>query len=99
MVLGALAWFADQQIVAATVYAKCPVRSHAFAVGVGVLCALMAILGGLQSWRARRALTDADDVGLRTDRFIATLSICFAVISLLAVIFGSTAGMILRCER
>jgi hypothetical protein len=35
----------------------------------------------------------------RTDRFIAALSMLLAAISILAIVFGTTAGVILRCER
>jgi hypothetical protein len=35
----------------------------------------------------------------RTDRFLAALSMLLAGISILAIVFGTTAGLILRCER
>ena len=99
--LGTLAWFADQQIMSMTVYANCPARTHALAVGVGVACAVLAIIGGLHSWRVYRALPPEEDASAsrRTDRFIAALSLLLACISLLAIVFGTTAGLILRCER
>ncbi|HET9445439.1 MAG TPA: hypothetical protein VFO35_04225 [Steroidobacteraceae bacterium] len=98
--LGVSAWFADQQLVSMTAFAKCPVHSHAFVVGVGAVCAVVALIGGLHSWRVWRALPEstADDLA-RTDRFIAALSILLAILSLLAIIFGTAAGVILRCER
>jgi hypothetical protein len=99
--LGTLAWIADQQIVSMMVYANCPPRSHALAVGVGVACALLALTGGLHSWRVWRVLPAGPIVGdhTRTDRFIAALSVLLAAISILAIVFGTTAGVILRCER
>jgi hypothetical protein len=98
--LGVSAWFADQQIVSTTVFAKCPVHSHAFVIGVGAVCALIALIGGVHSWRVWQTLpaSTADDQ-TRTDRFIAALSMLLAAISLLAIVFGSAAGVILRCER
>lgn len=99
--LGIAAWFADQQIMSMTVYANCPPRTHALAVGVGVACAVLALLGGLHSWSVYRALPAGEDTSAsrRTDRFIAALSLLLACISLLAIVFGTTAGVILRCER
>jgi hypothetical protein len=99
--LGTLAWIADQQIVSMTAYANCPPRSQAFAVGVGLACAVLALIGGLHSWGIWRVLParpKADD-HTRTDRFIAALSMLLAAISILAIAFGTTAGVIFRCER
>jgi hypothetical protein len=99
--LGVLAWFADQQIVSMTVFAKCPANSHAFVIGIGAVCAIVALLAGLHSWSIWRALPagpGADDRA-RTDRFVAALSMLLAGISILAIVFGSAAGVILRCER
>jgi hypothetical protein len=99
--LGTLAWIADQQIVSMTAFTSCPPRSHALDVGVGVACAVLALTGGLHSWRIWRVLPAGPTVGdhARTDRFIAALSVLLAGISILAIVFGTTAGMILRCER
>ena len=99
--LGTLAWFADQQVMSWTVYANCPPRTHALAVGVGAACALVALFGGLHSFGVYRGLPAGEETSAsrRTDRFIAALSILLACISLLAIIFGTTAGVILRCER
>ncbi len=99
--LGTLAWFADQQIMSMTVYASCPPRTHALAVGVGAACAVLALIGGLHSWAVYRALPPGESVSAsrRTDRFIAALSLLLACISILAIVFGTAAGLILRCER
>jgi hypothetical protein len=99
--LGILAWVIDQQVISWTAYASCPPRSHALAVGVGLACAAVATLGGWHSFHTYRTLPAGQDVSasLRTDRFIAALSVLLACIALLAIIFGTTAGVILRCER
>jgi hypothetical protein len=99
--LGTLAWAADQQVVSWITYANCPPRTHALALGVGVICAAVALLGGWHSFLVYRALPSGEEVSAirRTDRFIALLSVLLACISLLAIIFGTTAGVILRCER
>jgi hypothetical protein len=99
--LGTLAWVADQQIMSMTVYANCPARTLALAVGIGAACAVLAIVGGLHSWRVYRALPTGEGASAshRTDRFIAALSLLLACIAILAIVFGTTAGLILRCER
>ena len=99
--LGTLAWFADQQVVSWTAYAQCPPRSQALAIGVGVACAVIALVGGWQSWRVYSALPEGEvaSASRRTDRFIAAISVSLACIALLAIIFGTSAGVILRCER
>jgi hypothetical protein len=101
MLAGALAWFADQQVVATTVYAACPTRSIALVAGVGAACLLLAATGGAISWRVRQSLPPGElaSASARTDRFIATLCACFAVISILAILFATPAGLFLRCER
>jgi hypothetical protein len=98
---GVAAWVADQQIVAATVYARCPPRSTLFVLVVGIACFSLAVGGGLISWWVRSGLPSAEtaSASARTDRFIATLSIFMAAISALAIVFGTTAGFLLRCER
>jgi len=98
---GLLGWFADQQATVMWMYTHCPVRSREWVLIVGSVCALVAVAGGLVSLRARQSLP-ADpnaDTTLRTDRFIATLSVLMACLGLLAIVFGSAAGLILRCER
>jgi hypothetical protein len=101
LALGPLAALADQQIVATTVFARCPENSVALTLGVGFACALVAGLGAALSWRARQATPHAPttDLTLRTDRFIATLSAVFAMMCLLFILFATPAGLILRCER
>ncbi len=99
--LGAIAAIAHHQIVTNTVYARCPVQSDAFVIGMGVLWACVGLIGAYVSWRTRRALPTQStaDASLRTDRFIATLSSLFAILCVLFVVFATPAGMILRCER
>lgn len=94
--MGALAWFADQQIVATTAYTRCPPHPQPFVVTVGVVCALVALAGGWLSLTARKAALGPDAA---PDRFIATVSALLACISLLAIVLGTSAGVLLRCER
>jgi hypothetical protein len=99
--LGMFAAAADQQVVSWTVYASCPPRTHALAIAVGAVCAAIALLGGCHSLRMYLALPPGEHAGAtrRTDRFIAAVSVLLAVFALLYIIFGTTAGLILRCER
>ena len=99
--LGTLAWVVDQQVVSWTAYANCPPNSRGLAVGVGAVCAALALIGGWHSWRAYRALPAGEGTSAtrRTDRFIAALSMLLAGISILAIIFGTSAGVIFRCEH
>jgi hypothetical protein len=99
--LGTAAWFADQQIVSWTVYASCPERAHALTVGIGAACAALALIGALHSARIYRSLParEGASASRRTDRFIAAMSVLLACISILAIIFGTAAGLVLRCER
>ena len=99
--LGLMAAFADHQIVSNTVFARCPAHSQSFTVTVGLVCAAIALAGAAISWVARQTLPGGPTASatLRTDRFIATLSAAIAVMSLLLIAFGTTAGLFLRCER
>jgi NADH:ubiquinone oxidoreductase subunit 5 (subunit L)/multisubunit Na+/H+ antiporter MnhA subunit len=101
LLAGVLAWFADQQVVAATVYAACPAHSLAFVAGVGAACALLAAAGGAVSSRVRHALPAGEETSAtaRTDRFIATMSVLVAALSFLAIVFATPAALFLRCER
>jgi hypothetical protein len=99
--LGTLAWVVDQQVVSWVAYASCPPDSRGLAVGVGAACALLALFGGLHSWRVYQTLPagEAASASHRTDRFVAALSVLLACVSILAIIFGTTAGVIFRCEH
>jgi hypothetical protein len=70
-------------------------------VALGVTCAVTAAAGGYFSLHALRQLPTASHAShsVKTDRFIATLSLLMACFSVLAIIFGTPAGLILRCER
>jgi len=100
---GAMAWGLEQQIVATTAYTRCPEGTKVLATTVGIVCGLIAVIGGVLSWHALRQLpgnTNAQsDMRVDADRFIAILSIMMAVMGVLAITFGTPAGWILRCER
>jgi hypothetical protein len=99
--LGLAAAFGDHQIVSNTVFARCPDNSQSFTLTVGAVCAAIALTGAAISWFTRQALPASPTTSavLRTDRFVATLSVLLAVLSFLVIVFGTTAGLFLRCER
>lgn len=99
--LGAFAVAVDQQVASITVYARCPDHSTTFVLGLGVFCFLLALLGAGISAQVRRTLRadEEADVFARTDRFIATLSVAFACVSALVILFGTAASLFLQCER
>lgn len=99
--LGLIAAVAFHQIATNVVYARCPAQSAAFVLTLGAIWGPVALGGAILSWRTREALPDASTASavLRTDRFIATLCAAFAFVCLLFIVFGATAGVILRCER
>ena len=103
LIAGATAWGIEQQVLATTVYTRCPEGTGRMATLVAILCALLALGGGIWSWRALRQLpvSSPTEPDLRThaDRFIAVLSIMMVVMGLLAIAYGTPAGWILRCER
>ncbi|HEY4368715.1 MAG TPA: hypothetical protein VGN07_15880 [Steroidobacteraceae bacterium] len=95
---GVGAWFADQQITSMWVYARCPIRSAVLVLATGLICASIAVGGAWISRRARASLAGADNAN-RTDAFIATLSVLMGGVGLFAILLGTAAGLILRCER
>jgi hypothetical protein len=98
--LGPLAWFIDQQLVSGSSYVKCPDFDNVFAIGAGAICAAIALVGILGSTHARRRLQRQPQAGTSSaDLFIATGSAGVAAISLLAIFFGTTASVILQCQR
>ena len=95
--LGAGAWFADQQLSSDVNVWDCTVGGGAWAVGVGVVCALIALAGALVSWRARSRGVDSDP---QSQRFAGVVGAAAAVIFTLAIAFGVLAGLLLpSCQR
>jgi hypothetical protein len=98
---GAVAAFIDQQAVSQTIYTKCPVGTTQFTLIVGASCFFLALFGAIFSTLTYRQLPSSEEssASARTDRFIAGLSILMACFAILFVIFASSAGLFLRCER
>jgi hypothetical protein len=97
---GSMGWGLEQQILSTTAFTACPPGANVLATTVAVVCAVIAIAGGLWSWRALRSLPESapqSDVRLHSDRFIAVMSMMMAVFGVLAIAFGTPAGWIVRC--
>ena len=99
---GSMGWGLEQQILSTLVYTSCPPGVSSVAAAVTIVCAAIALGGGLLSLHALRALPGAparSDVRAQVDRFIAICSIMMAVLGVFAIAMGTSAGWILRCER
>jgi hypothetical protein len=99
LILGALSWFADQQIVASRAFAKCTPEIERFAISVAVVCGAVALLGWFSSWRIYQIKRAEQHALSDPITFIALLSQLMVAIALLGIIFSTCATLILQCER
>lgn len=95
------ALIAHQQITSSWIYTRCPPNPPALVFTIAAISAGVAIVTGMWSWSVRRALRRDPDAHLtmKTDRFIASLSVALTVVILLFIVFSSVAVLFLRCER
>jgi hypothetical protein len=64
-----------------------------------LVLALVALAGGLLSWRAWQR-PDSASRPPRTERFIATVSLAMAILFALIILLQGTAGLVFNgCER
>lgn len=98
---GALAALLDQQVVSQSIYTKCPPQSTQFTLLVGALCLAIGLFGAIFSAATYLRLPSAatGSASARTDRFIAALSVLMACFAVVFILFASSAGWFLRCER
>lgn len=97
---GLFAAVADQQIVSMTAYAHCPPASSTLAIGVGAVCLSIAVAGGAWSLYALAALGRMPQtLSRRADRLIGIIAALTAALAVSAIVLGTMAGLILRCER
>jgi hypothetical protein len=95
--VGAGAWFADHQLSSDGNFWNCAQAGGPFAVEVGVVCLVIAIAGGVTSWRARPETGAASEESRRFARFVGAAA---AAIFALAIAFGTWAGVLLPgCQR
>jgi len=89
LILGAAAWLIDQQLTSNLTYARCDLVHPLLVVTVGCLCAALAGVGLLLSWRASRA------GGMSMPAFTAYLGMLASAYAILVVAAGTIAGLIL----
>lgn len=98
LMLGPMAWGLDQQVSSTWSYAKCH-PGVGTTLAVGVICLLLAALGGALSWRRWHRSRGADDVD-HAHGFFALLSVVSAAYFALIIVVGTGASIILReCWR
>lgn len=90
LILGPLAWAIDQQFTSQLTFTKCAVASLPVILATGVACTILATVGILFSWAARRS-APADS----TRAFTATLGALCGGVSLLIIGTGTVAGFLL----
>jgi hypothetical protein len=90
LIMGAAAWLIDQQLTSNLTYARCDVAHPAVVLTIGAVCAALAAVGCVLSWRAMRT-TD----GTPMSSFTAYLGMLASAYAILVVIAGTAAGLIL----
>jgi len=95
--VGAAAWFADHQIGSDSNYWDCSLAGGPFVVIVGLLTMAVAAAGGAASWLAKPPPDAPEDDSRRFARIVGAAS---AAIFMLAIAFGTWAGVLLPgCHR
>jgi hypothetical protein len=96
-----LALIAHQQITSSWMQVRCPPSPPALVLTTAIICGFIAIATGVWSWSVRQSLRRDPDAHatMKADRFIASISAAFAVVSVLFIVFSSVAVLFLRCER
>jgi hypothetical protein len=95
--MGAFGWFLHHQTGSDANYFSCRIADGAFVIGVGLIGAALALLGGLISWSAK----DAPPQEPRRYRsFARIVGMTSAAIFLLAIAFQILAGFLVpACFR
>lgn len=97
--LGAAAWFAQHQAGSDLIYWDCRLGTPLLTAGLGLVCGLVTIVGGLLSWRAHRAMHSGEGV-VQNRRVAGIIGAGAAGIFLLAIFFQSLIGFIVpTCLR
>jgi hypothetical protein len=95
--VGAAAWFADQRVMADGNSWDCARVGGPVAIGVGAVCLVLTVVGGLASWRSvPRGIFDPTEVR----GFAGFVGMAAAGIFALAIVFGTWAGLLVpACQR
>lgn len=93
--LGAAAWALHHQIGADANMWSCVQANGGFVITTGLVCLVLALIGGLVSWQAAAA-----DPGSQYHRFARAVGLLAAGVFLLAILFQTLAGAIVpACLR
>jgi hypothetical protein len=96
---GAAAWFAHHQTASDLIIWDCRLGGPFLTGGLGLICGLVTVIGGLISWRSRTPLVGAShELGM--PGFAGVVGAGAAAMFLLAILFQSLTGFIVGvCER
>ena len=92
--LGGLGWFLHQQVGANTNYNDCAASGPLPVTLLGLLCLLLAGVGGWVSWGARRKVRGAKDWDLPVRSLLGEVGAGSAALFALAILYGMMAGLI-----
>jgi hypothetical protein len=97
--LGAAAWFGQHQAGSDLVYWDCQLGGPLLTGGLGLVCGLITVAGGVVSWRAHQAMHSGERV-VQNRRVSGVIGTGAAGIFLLAIVFQSLIGFIVPvCQR
>ena len=99
LVLGAGAWGLVQPIASFSIFARCSHAAGTPVIATNVIGAVLAMLGLIVSWRGRSFGGEEGRAVIDRRFFVAIVSTTFAAIVLFALLAGTMAGVILRCEQ
>jgi hypothetical protein len=94
---GAAGWFTHQTFGADANYWDCRLGGPLWAVGLGLVCALVTAAGGWLSWTSR---SSGGEAASETRRFSGLVGAACAAIFLMTILFQTLAGLIVpACAR
>jgi hypothetical protein len=99
LLLGPLAWGLDQPISAFSVFTRCYHAAGTHVIVTSIVCTLLALAGTVISWRSRTLGGTEGEAVLDRRHFVAIVSTFTAAMIMFALIAGTVAGVILRCEQ
>jgi len=101
LVAGAVGWGLHHQSVSNGNFAQCPRMNGLADLGIGLVAALIIVVGGALSWTAWRRAGGSPAASHEADgRFIPALSLMAAALFLLTVLVQIGAGLIVpACWR
>jgi hypothetical protein len=103
VLVGPIAWFADQQVIYALVPRACATGSH-FGIHAANLVALLAVVAGavlgFRDWRMAGEVSDELDRAAGHDRFLGLLGLMLCAFFVLPIAAQAIAAFIIDpCQR